>query len=197
MERPLRPSSGRVIGLQQWQLERTRRDQANLVEQLASQHAETLVVLAARLVGQSDAQDVAQDAFISLTRWIMKKPLPEATALLESPEALRRFMFRITACRAYDFWRARGRREELAHGDEIDEVADEAPCDPGLGIDLGRLERAYDGLPPAQRIAHVLHHYYGFTDAEFEATLGLTRTNSRTLVRRANLALRRAMKGER
>jgi len=62
-----------------------------------------------------------------------------------------------------------------------------------IAVDIERLERAYATLPPAQRIAHVLHHYYGFTDADFEATLGLTRTNSRTLVHRAHLALKRAM----
>jgi len=174
-------------------VERLRREQGHLVEQLARQHADTLFVLAARLVGRSDAGDVAQEAFISLTRWIMRKPVSEAKALLGTPDDLRKFMFRITACRAYDFWRTRSCWEELPIDDEREAIPDEALREPHTAIELGRLERAYAALPLAQRVAHVLHHYYGFTDTDFEATLGFSKTNSRTLVCRANRALRRAM----
>jgi DNA-directed RNA polymerase specialized sigma24 family protein len=194
MERARRDAPGQPIGISEPLIEGAHGEQARLLQQLADLHANTLLLLASRLVGRRDAHDVAQDAFISLARWIMKQPVLEARALLDAHDELSRFMFRVTACRAYDFWRKRSRRELVTDdGGEIEHIIDDRHRDPGIALELARLDHAYAALPPAQRIAHVLHHYYGFTDADFEATLGLTRTNSRTLVRRANLALKRAM----
>lgn len=113
---------------------------------------------------------------------------------LDDPESMRKFMCKITSCRAYDLWRRRSRAEVATSADADVELAadDRTAPDPRMAVEIARLERAYATLPPAQRIAHVLHHYYGFTDADLENELGFTRTNSRTLIRRANLALQRA-----
>ena len=176
-------------------LARARREQADLIKQLAHQYAQILLVLAARLVGRDDAHDVAQEAFVSLAKWIARQPLHEVKVLLEDPKSMRKFMCKIASCRAYDLWRRRSRADlaTSANADVEFAVDDRAMPDPQIAIEIARLERAYATLPPAQRIAHVLHHYYGFTDADLENELGFTKTNSRTLIRRANLALQRAM----
>jgi RNA polymerase sigma factor (sigma-70 family) len=191
---PDRDESGPIIELPRWRLEAARREQDQLLQQLAHQHADTLLVLASRLVGRDDARDVAQEAFISLARWILRKPLPEARALLGSGDELRKLMFRITTCRAYDLLRKQG-HESARIRDAVDPECAVHECapHPHTALELARLTQAYAALPAAQRIAHVLHYYYGFTGADFEATLGITETNSRTLVHRATRALKRAM----
>lgn len=174
------------------QLEEARQEQSRLVREFAQEHSRSLLRLATRLVGGNDAEDVAQEAFVDLARRIKNRPAAETMALLESPEALSRLMYRITACRAYDHLR-RLRRNAIADRSVDAETVVDQPPPHRAEIDVRRVEYAYAALPPAQRVAHVLHHYYGFTDADMEATLGISKVNSRTLVRRANLALKRAM----
>ena len=107
-------------------------------------------------------------------------------------------MCRITACRAFEHLR---RRENLT-GASNDGRAEIEVVDVSMSqrlhttLDVERVERAYASLSPMQRIAHVLHYYYGFTDADFQLTLGISRTNSRALVSRANRALRRALENK-
>ena len=169
-----------------------RREQGELIREFVHQHARALNVLAARLVGRADAEDVAQDAFVNLAKWIQTTPLDEAMACLRSDDGLLKLMCKMTSCRAYDHLRRR--RDELAgDGEQIERTEDRSRVCSQVALDVKRVERAYRMLPPTQRIAHVLHHYYGFTDADLEATLGITKANARTLVWRANLALKGAM----
>ncbi|HEY6176831.1 MAG TPA: hypothetical protein VIX73_20385 [Kofleriaceae bacterium] len=155
-----------------------RRERASLVRQLVHDYRTQLLVLAARLVGCDDAAAVAQEAFVRLAQRIARRPLPEVLALLRSPPDLRKLMYRITVCRAFEHLRRRSGHSLAA---------------PLPGDDVERLEAAYASLSPMQRIAHVLHYYYGFTSADFKLTLGISKANSRTLVCRANRALKRAM----
>ena len=190
------PTVSGSVPLLENRLERARCEQADLIRQLAHQHSRTLFVLAIRFAGCNAADDVAQEAFISLATWITKHPLSEVKRLLETPKDLQKLMCRVTARRAYDF--SRKRRERAIEESEVERVVDGTPLlDPQTAIAIARLERAYASLPAMQRIAHVLHHYYEFTDADIEDTLGVKKTNSRTLVHRANLALKRAMEMKR
>jgi DNA-directed RNA polymerase specialized sigma24 family protein len=170
-----------------------RREQDELIREFVHQHARALEVLAARLVGRADAEDVAQDAFVNLVKWVQTTPVDEAMACLRSEDGLLKLMCKMTWCRAYDHLRRR--KDELAgDGEQLERtVEDRSGVCSQVALDVKRVERAYRRLPPAQRIAHVLHHYYGFTDADLEATLGITKANARTLVCRANLALKAAM----
>jgi DNA-directed RNA polymerase specialized sigma24 family protein len=185
-----------VVRSLEQRLDAIRREQNRLVWQFHRKHYETLHLLSTRLVGRNDAEDVAQEAFLSLARRIQTVPLEESMRLLRSTVELSRLMYRITTCRAYDRLR-KNRVRQLNATEEIDErdgaLADTSLPQPSLILDAIDLERAYRRLSPMHRIAHVLHHYYGFTDADFEATLGLDRDNSRSLVHRAQIALRRVM----
>ena len=113
---------------------------------------------------------------------------------LRSPTDLRKLMCRITACRAFEHLR-RGESSTRAPDDraEIEVVDDSTTQRLHMTLEVERVERAYGSLTAMQRIAHVLHYYYGFTDTDFQLTLGISKTNSRTLVSRANRALRRAL----
>lgn len=190
------PAQGVLVQILERRLETLRSEQKKLVWQLAHQHAPALRLLATRLVGSNEADDVAQEAFISLLRWVQARPASEIKALLDSKNGVQRMLVRFTACRAYDLLRQpANRREQLtASGEESDLRGSTAAALPQyLAVEIARLERAYVALPPAQRVVHVLHHYYGFTDADFEETLGLSKANSRTLAHRARTALKAAM----
>lgn len=172
-----------------------REEQAGLLQQFVRGYWRQLLTMATRMVGRTHAEDVAQEAFVRLAERIERRPLPEVMALLRSPTDLRKLMCRITACRAFEHLR---RRENLT-GASNDDRAEIEVVDVSMSqrlqttLDVERVERAYTSLPPMQRIAHVLHYYHGFTDTDFQLTLGISKSNSRTLVSRANRALRRAL----
>jgi DNA-directed RNA polymerase specialized sigma24 family protein len=189
-----------LVKILERRLETVRQDQEKLIWHLAREQGKAMHMLAARLVGRNDADDVTQEAFVSLLKWVQSKPLSEIMHLLRSPKGLQRLMYRQTVCRAYDHLRRQSCKEgKWVMGDEIEGDGKHFLADPvstldqHISIEIERLDRAYASLPPAQRIAHILHYYYGFTDADFEATLGLNKSSSRSLVHRANLALKRAM----
>jgi RNA polymerase sigma factor (sigma-70 family) len=179
------PHTGDVI-------EPVQQPKERLIQQVADQHA-ALLQVAARLVGRNDAPDVAQEAFISLTRWIRGQSTPDIAVLLGSPTALRKIMYVVTARRAFDFWRRVHQDRLTDDRHSLDAAVDDTTRTAETDVVLARLERAYAGLSPGQRIAHVLHHYYGFTDSELAVALKIEKTTSRTLVHRANRDLRRAM----
>ena len=168
----------------------------SLFHRFVQGHAGWLRRLATRLVGRNDGDDVAQEALVSFMKWSRTHPLQQVLELLRSAEQSKALVYTIAARRAYEHLRRRERRRDhpTVDGAEIERGTSE-PAMPRLGVraDLDRLEAAYAALSPMQRIAHVLHHHYGFTDAELAETLGTSKTNSRTLVCRANRALKSAM----
>jgi RNA polymerase sigma factor (sigma-70 family) len=171
-----------------------------LIEAFVRQHSQTLLTIAARLVGREDAEDVAQNAFVNLTVLITRMPYADAVQLLESRENLLRLMCKIASRRAYDRLRERCRnREQLTNGAEIEDVVDEAPRqdhqspEQELEDNLARLTRAYAELKPMQRIVHVLHYYYHLKHAEIAKMLHISESNSKSLASRAHLVLTRAM----
>jgi len=175
-----------------------RSEQEYLIRQFVRDHGQQLIGLAARLVGRASAEDVAQEAFVRLAKRIEQCPLPEVMGLLRSPSDLRRLMFRITACRAYEHLRRRYSRGQAQGTGELERALDEESLqrsqhDLELDLSVDAIEQAYRTLPPMQRLAHVLHHYYGLTDSELAAVLETSPSNCRSLVFRATRALRRAM----
>jgi DNA-directed RNA polymerase specialized sigma24 family protein len=190
------PAKVALAQILEWRLARARGEPMTLA--LDVQFVRPLRVLSTRLVGSNDADDVTQEAFVSLIVWMQDKPVPDLSRLLASKNGVLRLLYRLTVCRAYDHLRRRkARPEDLTPKGEDGEF----PIDPAHGSqphfiaeDIARVERAYAALPPLQRIAHVLHHYYGFTDADFEETFQWNRISSRSHVHRAKVALKRALR---
>jgi len=184
-----------VIPLHERGVEASRRDVELQVHRLAHTYARPLLQLASRLVGRNDAPDVAQEGFISLIKWLRGLSLDKTRELLEEPQSFNRLIYKFVACRAYDHIRRESRRTAaLGRSSGEQELLEAAGMSKQhLAAEMTRLEQAYATLPAAQRIVHVLHHYYGFTDTDFLETLGLEKSNSRTLVHRASVALKVAM----
>lgn len=154
------------------QREAARREQSNLIRRFVHDHVRTLHVLTVRLVGREAAHSVAQEAIVNLTKRMRSRSPPGAIELLRSPQDLLRLAFKLIACHAYLHLRSR-------------------QTDPGFEVD--RLERAHHELSAIERIVHVLHHYYGFTEEEFAEMFGLSQLDSRLLIHRARRALKHAM----
>ena len=174
------------------QLEQLRRDQRTLLRRLYHDESPELRRLALRLVGGRDADDVAQEAFVSLIRWLGKQAPERGVALLSSPDEVRPLLFTMAVRRAYDVLRRR--RDLLTEsGNEIEQASRAREITPELRLEFERLNAAYRALPPLQRIAHVLHHSYGCSDSDLATTLGIPKATCRSLICRANRSLRRAM----
>ena len=189
------PTKLALVQILEWRLACAREEPKRLA--LDVRFMARLRLLAARLVGSNDGDDVAHDAFVNLLSWMRETPVPQIQELLDSENGVTRLVHRLTVCRAYDHHRRNTRRREdlTAHGDELElpsAGAHDTPP-PFLAPEIERVEHAYAALTAVQRIAHVLHHYYGFTDTDFEETLGWNRATSRSLVHRANQALKRAL----
>lgn len=169
------------------------REIERLIQQLVDEHGRTILMLAVRLVGRADCEDVAQDALLQLLRWIRTRPPSDVLALVRTPNAMLRLVSRLVAVQAYNRLRQRRRPSVLKVRESVtSEPTARLPTEQSGDI-VERLERAYATLPPMQRIAHVLHYYYGFTDVELASMLETSAANSRSLVCRATRTLRLAI----
>jgi DNA-directed RNA polymerase specialized sigma24 family protein len=142
------------------------------VRRFIHDQAAALHLLAARLVGCKDATTIAQHAIASLARRIWLQPPLESMVLVKAPRRLWRLTCQLMTYEAYYHLRSWPRDHER---------------------DLDPLERALDALPAAQRVLFILHDYYGFKEADFEAMFHLTKRQSQVLVLCAHRALKRAM----
>ena len=184
-----------VVLLKRW-LATLRRDQAALITTFVGLYAEKLLRFAARTVGAQDAPDVAQAAFETLARWLQGRPVPEAMRLLASSEELWKLMVTFTARRAVDHLRSKKKRDDPLIRDDraVERAVDIASTARSEAVaEIARIARVYEAMPPEQRVAHLLCRYYGFTDAEVEATLNINRSTARGLVYRASIELAHAM----
>jgi len=111
------PTIADVVPLPTRRVAASRQEQERLISQLAREHGSALRILAARLVGANDAEDMAQDAFVSLLRWIKGRPQSQVEELFRSHDGVQRLMCRITACRAYDYLRHRSSRSAVSESD--------------------------------------------------------------------------------
>lgn len=130
------------------------------------------------------AEDVAQEAFVAavgrLERFDRRRPFAP-------------WLLKITANRALDWSRARGRRREVAVPRPIDlaTAADEArDCS-------DELLRALAALGPEQRAVVVLRHLLEWTPGEIARALELPRGTVNSRLRRGLDALQRGLEEER
>src|SRR5215467_1528393 len=133
--------------------EARRREQANLIRRFVHDHAPALHLLAARLGGREEAMTVAQEAIANLAQRIWMMPRREAMELVTDPERLWCLICKLIGCRAYDHLKKRP---------------------PNRECDVDRVQLAHDLLSPAERVIYILHHYYGFTDSDFEVVFCLS-----------------------
>jgi RNA polymerase sigma factor (sigma-70 family) len=141
-----------------------------------------VVAVAARVLGsRADAEDVAQEVFLTFARSAV--PAAEAPRWLSVAAAH-------TALNHLRSGRRRTAREELA--------ADSHPVAPDVADDVvtreerGRVRAALARLPRTQAVALVLRHS-GLSYADVAAAVGLSPGSVGTTVRRAESALRKEL----
>ncbi len=153
-------------------------DQA--VERMYAQHWAGLVRLGALLVwDQQAAEDVAQDAFVSLHgRWDRLREHDKALAYL------RRSV--VNGCRSA------GRRAAVAERHRPDPPADAASAEVSALATERRAEvlAALATLPRRQREVLVLRHWLNLSEAEIATTLRISRGSVKTHSSRGLTALR-------
>jgi RNA polymerase sigma-70 factor (ECF subfamily) len=152
------------------------------LEQVFREHYARVVGVAARVLGaREQAEDVAQEVFLSFGR--SGVPAGEASGWLAVAAAH-------TALNVIRSGRRRASREEAAAVDPgtVPDVADTVLTQE----DTARVRAALARLPRPQAVALVLRHS-GLSYAEVAAALGLSTGSVGTTVRRAESALRKEL----
>lgn len=153
------------------------------LEEVFRRDYQRVVAVAARVLGSRDqAEDVAQDVFLSFGR--SSVPAGQAGGWLSVAAAH-------SALNLIRSGRRRASREETAHAAEDAVVSDVAEVVVALE-ERGRVREALARLPRKQAVALVLRHS-GLSYADVAAALHVSPGSVGTTVRRAESALRKEM----
>lgn len=137
-----------------------RRGEARAMEMLYHQYKRRVFGMAHRIVGASDAEEVAQEVFVRIFR---------ALATFRGDSALSTWIYRLTVNAALSHLAKRGRRNEVGDDGLGDVPAPPvAERDPGLAA---RIEAALARLPAGYRAILVLHDVEGLSHEECAAIL--------------------------
>jgi RNA polymerase sigma-70 factor (ECF subfamily) len=137
-----------------------RRGEARAMEMLYHQYKRRVFGMAHRIVGASDAEEVAQEVFVRVFR---------ALGAFRGDSALSTWIYRLTVNASLSHLAKRGRRQEVS-----DDVLSDVPApaavqrDPSLAA---RIEGALAQLPPGYRAILVLHDVEGLSHEECAAIL--------------------------
>ena len=137
-----------------------RRGEARAMEMLYHQYKRRVFGMAHRIVGASDAEEVAQEVFVRVFR---------ALGNFRGDSALSTWIYRLTVNAALSHLAKRGRRQEVS-----DESLAELPAPAAVERDSGlaaRIETALGQLPAGYRAILVLHDVEGLSHEECAAIL--------------------------
>ncbi len=170
-------------------LELVRRAQAGdreAFEMLVERHATESYRLAAAIVGEADARDVAQESFIAA--WQQLPRLRDANAFAP-------WLRRICVNRSRNWLRSRARRGQRASRDTDNAIrpADDLHDFRGAVEARAILEPAFERLSPDQRAVLALHYSMGYSLSETADALGLRVGTAKSRLNAGLTSLRRAM----
>ena len=137
-----------------------RRGEARAMERLYHQYKRRVFGMAHRIVGPSDAEEVAQEVFVRIFR---------ALANFRGDSALSTWIYRLTVNAALSHLAKRGRRQEVG-----DDGLTELPAPPVAERDsalAARIEAALGQLPAGYRAILVLHDVEGLSHEECASIL--------------------------
>ena len=137
-----------------------RRGEARAMERLYHQYKRRVFGMAHRIVGSSDAEEVAQEVFVRVFRGL---------AAFRGDSALSTWIYRLTVNAALSHLARRGRRHEVG-----DEALAELPAKPEAERDsalAARIEAALGKLPAGYRAILVLHDVEGLSHEECASIL--------------------------
>jgi RNA polymerase sigma factor (sigma-70 family) len=163
-------------------------ERSALVSELFRKNNRALInFLLTRLPDESEAKEVAQEAYVKLLQ-------------LEQPEAisfLRSYLFRIAANLAIDRIRTRGRREKLQRLELFEEWSSECTVERAVLAEqqVALIREAIDELKPKYQRALLLHRLKDCSVAEIAAEMQVTPRMVRTYIARAILYCRLRLDG--
>jgi RNA polymerase sigma-70 factor, ECF subfamily len=137
-----------------------RRGEARAMERLYHQYKRRVFGMAHRIVGASDAEEVAQEVFVRVFRGL---------AAFRGDSALSTWIYRLTVNAALSHLARRGRRQEVG-----DDGLTDLPAPPVAERDsalAARIETAMAQLPAGYRAILVLHDIEGLSHEECSAIL--------------------------
>ena len=137
-----------------------RRGEARAMERLYHQYKRRVFGMAHRIVGSSDAEEVAQEVFVRVFRGL---------ATFRGDSALSSWIYRLTVNAALSQLARRGRRHEVG-----DDGLSDLPAPPIAERDsalAARIETALALLPAGYRAILVLHDVEGLSHEECSAIL--------------------------
>jgi RNA polymerase sigma-70 factor (ECF subfamily) len=137
-----------------------RRGEARAMEVLYHQYKRRVFGMAHRIVGASDAEEVAQEVFVRVFRGL---------AAFRGDSQLSTWIYRLTVNASLSHLARRGRRQEVS-----DEVLAEHAAPPIAERDTAlaaRIEKALAELPAGYRAILVLHDVEGLSHEECAAIL--------------------------
>ncbi len=137
-----------------------RRGEARAMERLYHQYKRRVFGMAHRIVGASDAEEVAQEVFVRVFR---------ALERFRGDSALSTWIYRLTVNASLTHLTKRGRRKEVG-----DDGLTEVPAPPTAERDsalASRIEAALELLPAGYRAILVLHDIEGLSHEECSAIL--------------------------
>lgn len=151
----------------------------HLIQQLSDADHQRVRAYATQKVGQQEAEDVVQDAYLQLLQ-------REQIDAVREPRA---FLFRVIANLSIDAWRKSNRKAAMEMENESSELETLVCQQPGPEaltsslLEFDNFLSVLDGLPELQRHAFILNKIEGLTHAEIAQRLGVsTKSIQRYLV---------------
>jgi RNA polymerase sigma-70 factor (ECF subfamily) len=158
-----------------------RRGEERAMEALYHQYKRRVYGLVYRIVGMSDAEEVAQDVFVRVFRGL---------GAFRGDSQLGTWIYRLSVNAALSHVAKRGRRAEVPDGAE---VLDQMPAPATVMTDprlAARVEAAMALLPPGYRAILVLHDIEGLSHEECAAILDCRVGTSKSQLHKARAKMR-------
>ncbi len=153
---------------------------------LVDRYGQLAYRVALRLVGNHhDAEDIAQEALVAA--W---QHLPE----FRSGAKFSTWLYRIVTRRALNHISRAKRTASLDLLGDVTDPEEETAGHAERGMTAGAVTAAVAALPPAQRVAIVLHHFEGLSNAEIADITGTTVPAVRSHLFRGRRALTKTLR---
>ena len=162
-----------------------RRGEARAMEMLYHQYKRRVFGMAHRIVGASDAEEVAQEVFVRVFRGL---------AAFRGDSALSTWIYRLTVNASLSHLARRGRRQEVP----ADEILADVPAPPVAERDpklVARIEHALGELPAGYRAILVLHDVEGLSHEECAAILECRVGTCKSQLHKARARMRELLGG--
>lgn len=157
---------------------------------LVSRHAHSVLSVTTRMLGSADAEDVAQETFVSAYK---------ALAGFQFTAKFSTWLYRIAVNKCHDALRTRRGGMVSLDSEDGEELAGKALEDETPRRDLERIELAWEldrsiqALPPLYRESFVLKHVEGLGYDEMSEILGINRDTLKMRVYKARTLLCRSL----